>query len=139
MRLSAGSLVKAIALITSLSGLIGSIGIQAHAAQSTLSGEEIKRFVDGKRIYLQTPLGGEFPLFYKSNGKVDGSGDAIGLGRFVRPNDSGRWWVRDNRLCQEWERWYDGKRFCFTLKKVDGNTLIWNRDDGLSGRARIEK
>lgn len=106
-------------------------------ARTPLSEREILQTVAGKRIYLKTPLGGEFPLYYKSNGLVNGSGDAVGLGRFMQPKDQGKWWVRGNRLCQKWQSWYDGKQFCFTLSKGEGDTLFWKRDDGLSGRARI--
>ena len=106
-------------------------------ARTPLSTSEIERTVSGKRIYLRTPLGGEFPLFYQRNGQVDGSGEAVGLGRFMKPRDKGRWWVRSNRLCQQWQTWYDGKQFCFTLSRGNGDTLFWTRDDGLSGRARI--
>ncbi len=38
-----------------------------------------------------TPFGGEFPLNYRRNGKVDGNGEALGLGRWVKPEDTGRW------------------------------------------------
>lgn len=106
-------------------------------ARASLSEQEIRQTISGKRIYLKTPLGGEFPLYYRTNGRVDGSGEAVGLGRFMQPKDEGRWWVRGDRLCQKWESWYDGKQFCFTLSRGDGNTLFWQRDDGLSGRARI--
>ncbi|MXN66923.1 hypothetical protein GR183_18565 [Stappia sp. GBMRC 2046] len=117
---------------------IGSLA-QAAIANSEMTGSEIKAAVSGKRIFLKTPFGGEFPLYYRENGKVDGSGKAIGLGRFMKPSDSGRWWVQGDRLCQQWRSWYDGKRFCFTLAEQGGNTLLWTRDDGLSGRARIGK
>ncbi|WP_417767598.1 hypothetical protein [Stappia sp.] len=107
-------------------------------ARTPLSEREILQTVAGKRIYLKTPLGGEFPLHYKSDGRVNGSGDAVGLGRFMKPKDQGRWWVRGNRLCQKWQSWYEGRQFCFTLSKGEGDTLFWTRDDGLSGRARME-
>jgi hypothetical protein len=45
--------------------------------------------------------------------------------------------VRGTRLCQKWQNWYDGKQFCFTLSRGDGDRLYWTRDDGLEGRARI--
>ena len=102
-----------------------------------LSGAEIQDTVGGKRIYLAAPLGGEFPLNYRSNGRVDGDGRATGLGRFAAPTDSGRWWVNGNRLCQQWQEWYDGRQFCFTLSRESETRLRWVRDDGLSGRARI--
>ena len=119
--------------------LIAGIAVAATPALASaqLSEQEIRNTVAGKRIYLKVPLGGEFPLYYQTNGSVSGSGDAVGLGRFMQPKDQGRWWVRGDRLCQKWQSWYDGKQFCFTLSRGDGNTLYWRRDDGVTGRARI--
>ncbi|WP_186389467.1 MULTISPECIES: hypothetical protein [unclassified Stappia] len=119
--------------------LIAGLAAAATPAQARpqLNEQEIRKTVAGKRIYLKVPLGGEFPLHYRTDGQVNGSGDAVGLGRFMQPKDQGRWWVRGNRLCQKWESWYDGKQFCFTLSKGEGDTLYWQRDDGMSGRARI--
>lgn len=102
-----------------------------------LSGAEIRNLIAGKRVYLATPFGGEFPLHYKADGSVDGSGEAIGLGRFMRPTDAGRWWIAGDRLCQKWISWYDGRQFCFTLRDRKDDRLSWTRDDGLSGRARV--
>jgi hypothetical protein len=111
--------------------------VALSASANMLDGNEIKRQVSGKRIYLSTPMGGEFPLFYKPDGRVDGSGEASGLGRFVRPNDSGQWWVAGNRLCQRWQTWYDGKTMCFTLTQMGEGRLRWNQDNGDTGLARI--
>lgn len=102
-----------------------------------LSGPEIRSLIAGKRVYLATPFGGEFPLHYKANGTVDGSGEAIGLGRYMRPTDAGRWWIARNQLCQKWTSWYDGEQFCFALQDGKDDRLYWTRDDGLSGRARV--
>jgi hypothetical protein len=102
-----------------------------------LLGPSINQTVAGRRIYLSVPFGGEFPLYYQKDGRVDGSGEAIGLGKFLSPTDSGKWWVENNRLCQKWSQWYDGKVFCFTLEKLPDNKLIWRRDDGEEGVARI--
>ena len=107
------------------------------SAANTLNEAEIKNTVAGKRIYLKVPLGGEFPLHYKTNGIVDGSGKALGLGKYLQPEDSGSWWVTGNNLCQKWQSWYDGRRFCFTLERLGPTKLRWRRDDGKSGTARI--
>lgn len=107
-----------------------------HADQP-LAGSALDRAVSGRRIFLATPLGGEFPLNYHADGRVDGQGEAAGLGRFVRPTDSGRWWVSGQKLCQKWTSWYDGKVFCFTLSKISEDQLSWRRDDGLAGLARV--
>jgi hypothetical protein len=110
--------------------------IAAHA-NTELDGDTIRKKVTGKRIYLATPLGGEFPLFYQAGGRVDGSGEAVGLGRWVRPTDSGRWWVSGDRLCQRWQTWYDGRTMCFKLTYIGENRLRWVQDNGDSGLARI--
>lgn len=109
----------------------------AQAAGETLSGSTLKSFISGKRIYLQVPLGGELPLTYRTDGRVDGTGEAAGLGRYMTPKDSGRWWVTGNKLCQKWQEWYDGKTFCFTVTKIKDSRIRWVRDDGRSGVARV--
>lgn len=102
-----------------------------------LSGGDIKDLVDGKRIFLKVPLGGEFPLYYQSNGQVTGDGTSLGLGKYFAPKETGRWFVKGNELCQQFPTWYDGKVSCFTLSKTGETSLQWRRDDGYSGRARI--
>lgn len=109
---------------------------QAQAEQ--LSGNELKNLVNGKRIYLATPFGGEFPLNYKPSGRVTGDGTALGLGRFFAPRETGKWWVKGNNLCQQWPTWYNGKPSCFTIKKTGDKTLRWVRQDGMKGKARID-
>jgi len=106
-------------------------------ATGELSGSDLKGLIAGKRVYLAVPAGGEFPLYYRADGRVDGTGEAIGLGRFLKPKDSGRWWIEGSRLCQQWQSWYDGKEFCFTIRTAGLNWIFWVRDDGLSGAARI--
>ncbi len=119
---------------------IATLMAQTHVAHAQmLEGTELKQTVTNKRIYLSAPLGGEFPLFYQSNGTVDGSGEAIGLGKTLQPTDSGKWWVDGAKLCQKWQTWYDGKVFCFTIDRVSDNKIAWVRDDGYKGTARIGK
>jgi hypothetical protein len=115
-----------------------SLGL-AQAQSRPLSGEEIRTLVTDQRIYLATPLGGELPMNYRASGLVDAKGEAIGLGRFFKPNDKGRWWVSGNRLCQQWESWYSGEEICFTLARKGADGLIWVRDNGEKGLARISR
>lgn len=107
----------------------------AHAA--AFSASDIRSDIIGRTIYLATPFGGEFPLNYRQGGQVDGDGEALGLGRWVQPNDTGRWWIDGNRLCQQFQNWYDGTPMCFTLTRTGDRTLNWLRDNGKSGSARI--
>jgi hypothetical protein len=113
------------------------LAMPVAASAEALSGAALKSFVSGKRIYLAVPLGGEIPLTYRKNGRVDGTGEAVGLGRYMTPKDSGRWWVNGNKLCQKWQEWYDGRTFCFTVNKLSDSRIRWVRDDGKSGVARV--
>ena len=130
-------MMRLFAMVWTVAGSILLNGPSLASADQALAGDALKRAVSGKRIYLATPLGGEFPLNYHVDGRIDGQGPASGLGRFVRPNDSGRWWLAGGKVCQQWTNWYDGKTFCFVLRKVDETRLAWDRDDGLSGIARV--
>jgi hypothetical protein len=125
-------LARTAVLAAACAGLLAS---PAFADQMT--GRDLKREIIGKRIYLATPLGGELPLFYARSGRVDGSGEAIGLGRFLAPKDSGRWWIRGNSLCQKWQEWYDGKTQCFVITRAGSDQIRWKRNDGLAGTARV--
>jgi hypothetical protein len=116
--------------------LLGALTATSASAE-LMSGPELRREIAGKRIYLATPLGGELPLFYARSGRVDGSGEAIGLGRYLAPKDSGRWWIKGNSLCQKWQEWYDGKTQCFVITRAGGDQIRWKRNDGLAGTARI--
>ncbi|MDQ0455500.1 hypothetical protein [Rhizobium paknamense] len=101
------------------------------------SARDIQRSIVGKRVFLATPMGGEFPLNYRRNGVVDGDGQALGLGRFVKPNDTGKWWIDGDRLCQRFNTWYKGAPMCFELYRTGENQLRWIRDNGQKGTARI--
>ncbi|MBW8318270.1 MAG: hypothetical protein K0M47_02505 [Rhizobium sp.] len=109
----------------------------ANANQNRYDAAEIKQSVIGKRIYLAVPFGGEFPLNYRLDGQVDGSGEALGLGRLAKPSDTGRWWIDGNRLCQKFTTRYKGEPMCFALERFSDNKLKWTRNNGQTGTARI--
>lgn len=119
-----------------LAGLM-TFGMAMANERGPMTGEQIREAVTANRVYLATPLGGELPMNYRPGGRVDASGEAIGLARFFKPQDSGRWWINNNQLCQQWQEWYKGQRMCFTLERVGSNQLIWRRDNGESGKARL--
>ncbi|MEO0543843.1 MAG: hypothetical protein AAFY99_08495 [Pseudomonadota bacterium] len=133
-RLTLTSIHSAIVMVFSL---LISVSAPTTAASETLSGDVLKSFVNGKRVYLRVPLGGEFPLYYQTNGQVTGDGTALGLGRYLAPKETGRWFVRGSKLCQQFPTWYKGEVSCFRIYKTGETTLRWTRDDGYSGRARV--
>ena len=109
----------------------------SQAAAERYKANEIEGEIVGRQIFLEAPLGGEFPLNYRRSGSVDGDGEALGLGRFVKPKDAGTWWIDSDRLCQRFRTWYDGRSMCFELYRVDQKRLKRIRDDGKTGIARI--
>jgi hypothetical protein len=112
-------------------------GLTVSARAENLRDQDIKRDIVGRTIYLAAPLGGEFPLNYRLSGVVDGSGEALGLGRFIKPNDTGRWWIKSHQLCQKFTTWYNGSPMCFKLTRLGPDRLKWVRDNGQTGTARI--
>lgn len=111
--------------------------VPAMAQQDRYRSDDIRQSIIGKRVYLAAPMGGEFPLNYRNNGRVDGDGEALGLGRLARPKDTGRWWIDADRLCQQFQNWYKGAPMCFELYKTGESSLKWVRDNGQTGTARI--
>jgi len=109
---------------------------QVQAADMTA--QEISKKITNSRILLETSFGIEFPLFYSANGTVTGDGTGTALGNYVAPKETGKWWLKDNKLCQQFPTWNKRKVTCFRLEDVGGNNLIWKRDDGKSGRAKID-
>lgn len=116
---------------------LATLFVAQSAQAATFSADEIRSDIVGHTIYLATPLGGEFPLNYRPGGQVDGDGEALGIGHWVQPNDTGRWWIDGNRLCQQFDNWYNGSPMCFTLTRTGDRSLDWLRDNGESGTARI--
>jgi hypothetical protein len=113
------------------------VPLAGDASARQLTGEEIRELVSGRTVFLSAPFGGELPLNYRVNGTVDGNGQAIGLGRFFAPRDTGRWFIAGNRLCQQFQSWYNGERLCFTVADLGNNRIRWVRDNGEQGVARV--
>lgn len=121
--------------IVFLGATIASLAAAAEANQ--MKEADIRAMIIGKTIYLAAPMGGEFPLNYHPSGEVDGSGKALGLGKFIQPTDKGHWWIQSDKLCQQFKVWYDGSKMCFDLTEAGQNKVKWVRDNGETGTARI--
>ena len=112
--------------------------VAAVAGQpTTLSGDELRQAISGKTVYLNIS-GFELPIHYNANGRISGkiSTIAASFSRGDGASDTGKWWVADNQLCQQWSSWMDGKAYCYKLSR-SGSSVQWLRNDGHSGTARL--
>jgi hypothetical protein len=108
------------------------------AAESvSLAGDGLREAITGKTVYLNIS-GFELPIRYLPNGRMRGKMGAItaSFSRGDGSQDSGKWWVENDQLCQKWRVWMNGEQFCYKLT-LNGETVQWLRNDGRSGTARI--
>jgi hypothetical protein len=113
------------------------LGAALAAEPASLSGDELRKAVSGKTVYLRIS-GFELPIYYSSGGSMAGSMGAVAaiVARGESASDRGSWWVSGSQLCQRWSSWMEGKTYCYKLTRR-GNNVTWVRNDGRSGTARI--
>jgi hypothetical protein len=109
----------------------------ALAESQSLAGDELKKAISGKTVFLNIS-GFDLPIKYAANGRMSGKMGTVAasFSRGDGSSDTGKWWVADDQLCQQWHSWMDGKSFCYKLTR-SGSTVRWVRNDGRSGTARI--
>lgn len=107
------------------------------AEPTTLAGDELRTAISGKTVYLNVS-GFELPIRYAANGRMSGkmSTVAASFSRGDGASDTGKWWVANDQLCQQWSSWMDAKSYCYKLTR-NGSSVQWTRNDGRSGTARI--
>lgn len=106
------------------------------AQAQQLAGDDLHNAVAGKTIYVSTPMG-EVPIRYSKNGSVMGRTELALLDGESTTADRGRWWVSESKLCIQWRNWMAGQAHCFTMRRLSPTVVIWRRDDGKSGTARL--
>jgi hypothetical protein len=117
-------------------GLLLQAGVAA-AGSNALNGDELRKAVSGKTVFLNIS-GFELPIRYDPSGRMSGKMGTVAasFSRGDGSQDTGKWWVSNDQLCQQWHVWLDSKTFCYRLTQ-NGSIVHWTRDDGHSGTARI--
>jgi hypothetical protein len=107
------------------------------AEDGSLDGDGLRKAISGKTVFLNVS-GFELPIRYATNGRMSGkmSTMAASFSRGDGSSDTGKWWVSDGQLCQQWKSWMNGKSYCYKLTQK-GAHVQWVRNDGRSGTARI--
>jgi len=108
----------------------------AFAEWAAPQGEELKRFVAGKTVHLDTPLG-TLPITYNANGTLAAHSNSLALTAYLGSKaDRGRWSVKGGQVCQKFLKWFSGETSCLQIK-AQGRKIAWRRDDGLTGTALL--
>jgi hypothetical protein len=106
------------------------------AQAGELAEAELRNAIEGKIVYVSTPLG-EVPVHYAKNGGLSGRSELALLDGESSAFDRGRWWVAGKKLCIQWQNWMGGKAHCFTMQRLSPYVIHWRRDDGKTGTARL--
>lgn len=107
----------------------------ALAAPETLTGESIKAVLSGSTLNLDTPAGIPLPVHFQDDGTMTAVAGKLAFFLGSR-KDSGKWWIKGSKLCQQWKRWLDGEESCIRVTQ-DGNKFSWRSDDGKTGTAKM--
>ena len=115
--------------------LLAALGIHpSHAAEKSLTGDEIQSLIIGKTVYW-TSRGNnnEGKWFYRKNGNWSGACCAPSF----NGDPYGTWKIEGNKLCQTWEKgpsrlvW--NSPYCFSFHKIGKRYLF-----GIDGRTAID-
>ncbi len=88
---------------------------------------DLSRDPDGRRVSNEL----------SQSGVVDGSGGGARPWPLCQADDTGKWWIDGDRLCQRFTTWYKGTPMCFELYKTGASNLKWIRNNVQVGTARI--
>ncbi len=134
MRKCSARTLRRAAAAVSVAASAGVISLAAEAGP--LKSADILGLVNnGATVHIDTPLGITLPMNFEPDGTVRGTAGKLSF-YMESESDEGRWWVVNDKLCQKWRRWFEGKTGCLSLKR-DGMKYVWDRNDGKSGTATI--
>ncbi len=99
----------------------------ADLVRKQLSSNEIRSYLAGSTVEGTTINGLRFVMKWSADGTM--SGKASNSDAEINMTDNGTWWVEDDKLCRQWERWLGGEVYCAVIVK-DGETFIFYGSDG---------
>ena len=104
------------------------ISVDRFAAEKKLTGNEIKSTRSGYTFRFKAWSGSTGQISYKSDGTMEGKKDS-------GHSDVGKWWVKDDKYCRQWDNWRSGDWHCFHIFEIGDKKYKDVRTDG--GRTNI--
>ncbi|MCP4768736.1 MAG: hypothetical protein GY875_21050 [Gammaproteobacteria bacterium] len=103
-------------------------------AASYLGGDEIRRLMPSGKLRGVNAYGNPFTITYTTDGGMSGV-----AGKSDEYRDSGKWWVRQDSFCRQYQSWLEGKAACFRLT-LDGNDIsFYDEDDTIASAGSFER
>jgi hypothetical protein len=99
----------------------------AGLASKQLSSDEIRPYLAGSTFEKTTINGLGVVVQWSADGTMSGQGSNSDAE--INVTDNGTWWVEDNKLCWQWERFQGGEVYCAVIV-TDGKTFILYYSDG---------
>lgn len=107
-----------------------------------LTGTQIKTLISNKMFAfadaanhndVSPSFGGRYTLYlvFFNDGKL--SGMATPDMRGGRSGDTGRWWIKGDLQCGQYDHWLDHKEFCVTWHEMPNNYIVRFTTGKLSG------
>ena len=132
--------IVARALVASLASTLvafsGSVVVDAARAAEALTGDELRHYIPGAKIQIDTPLGSVIPVVYSADGSLEGRAGAVAF--FLgSQKDTGKWWIEGSTLCQRWNTWFNGRVNCVRIYQSGDNRVEWIDQDGERGSGTV--
>lgn len=103
-----------------------SLSVPAQAERLTAQSGDLLTSSEMRSMFANATFTGinQFGNDYVSNLYEGGdmTGDAISPDGVLLESDSGRWWIKNDAWCREWDNWFGGYPACFKIVK-DGETI----------------
>lgn len=114
---------------------LGLAATHASAETISLSGTVLSQLVGGRTVNIDTPVGTQLPINYRADGTLTGSAGSLAF-YLGSARDTGRWWIKGDKVCQKWKHWFDGDITCLRIRH-QGRRVYWQSDDGKSGTGTL--
>jgi hypothetical protein len=90
--------------------------------RSPESSGDLRTLISGATRSGTTSKGLKFHVYYAPDGEMFGRTTTK---RNTESNDTGTWEInQDDKICQQWRKWRDRKRYCFTITPLGGNRYL---------------
>lgn len=116
--------------LRALTLLIPGLAAVPVAADEPLRAAEIVEAVAGATTSGVNAYGNPYTVEIREGGTTWG---IAGLGNEYE--DTGTWWLEDDRFCRRWTTWLEGHTACFAVF-IAGGKITWV--DAATGDARVE-